>query len=416
MICTPINACVTARFCGDDDQCECYMSAIYRKGIAHPILVSIPLMVTKVEDYAVNKERILFVGLGSHYGGVEAYIEGLTGILEPYAEGYAVCSIPKLAGKLRAQGIRVVCLPLLGSKWFKALRFMLACFIVPYMLIRFRIRTVQLNGYFESLLLGPLRLAGCNTVFTMHGPFETDLYSWFRNPERLFPRVLSRESLRFASQVVCVSETVGGIARSILPPNKVRVISNWVRTPFPPRQNFSIIRRPQLLFVGRLEEYKGVQLILDAIRQNPDVSLLVVGDGSYRVQLEAKAAGLDVHFAGFQKDPSAFYRDSAIFINPSFGPEGLPLVSLEAMAYGLPCIFSDLPVHREITAGGQAAALFARGDSESLGEQVNLLLNDESQRRTYGLAARDLIERHYSLSVASGKYLHTFGLSRLRGV
>jgi glycosyltransferase involved in cell wall biosynthesis len=358
----------------------------------------------------VKKERVLFIGLGSHYGGVETYLEGLSGILGPYAECYAVCSIPKLAFKLRAQGVIVVCLPILGSKWFKAIRFGLACFVVPYMLLRFRIRIVQLNGYFESMLLAPLRLLGCKTIFTMHGPFETELYSWFRTPERFFPRLLSKLSLRFASQVVCVSETVGEIARSILPTSKVTVIANWVQTPAPSfRQSFSLSKKPRLLFVGRLEEYKGIQFILEAMHEFPNVSLCVVGDGSYRSQLEAMAGSLDVHFAGFQPEPSCFYKEATIFINPSLGPEGLPLVCLEAMAYGLPCIFSDLPVHREITAEGKGGALFKQGDSKSLARQLNRLLNDETIRMNYGMAAVQLIKRNYSLSVAARKYIHAFG-------
>ena len=295
-------------------------------------------------------------------------------MLSPYVTGYAVISLPKLAAELRAQGMTVICLPLLGSKWLKGLRLLLACFVVPYMLLRFRIRTVQVNGFFESLLLGPLRLAGCRTIFTMHIPFETDLYSWFWNPARFFPRLLSKHSLRFASQVVCVSETIGEIARSVLPQDKVKVIANWVEAPSALSCTLSTPKHPQLLFVGRLEEYKGVQLILQAMRQIPDVSLLVVGDGSYRRQLEGLADQLDVHFAGFQPDPSRFYKDSTIFINPSLGPEGLPLVSLEAMAHGLPCLFSDLPVHREITADGNAAALFSCGDSETLAQQLRQLL------------------------------------------
>ena len=109
----------------------------------------------------MHKERILFIDLGSDYGGVETYLKGLGSILSPYAQGYALLSLPKLAAQMRAQGTTVICLPILGSKWFKALRLLLACFIVPYMLLRFRIRTVQLNGFFESLLLGPLRLLGC---------------------------------------------------------------------------------------------------------------------------------------------------------------------------------------------------------------------------------------------------------------
>ena len=359
----------------------------------------------------MKQERILFIDLGSHYGGVETYLKGLGAMLSPYAQGYAVVSLPKLAVQLRAQEMTVVCLPILGSKWFKGLRLLLACFVVPCMLLRFRIRTVQLNGFFESLLLGPLRLFGYKTIYTMHIPFETELYSWFRNPARFFPRFFSKHSLRFASQVVCVSETIGEIARSVLPQEKVKVIANWVEAPLALSCTLSTPKRPQLLFVGRLEEYKGVQFILQAMREIPDVSLLVVGEGSYRRQLEGLANRLDVRFAGFQPDPSRFYKDSTIFINPSLGPEGLPLVSLEAMAHGLPCVFSNLAVHREITAGGKAAALFEPGDGESLARQLRRLLGSEHRRRSYSLAARQLVEQRYSRSIAAQQYVEAFWAS-----
>ena len=291
------------------------------------------------------------------------------------------------------------------------MRLLLSLFIVPYLLVRYRISTVQVNGFFESLLLGPLRLTGRKTVFTMHIPFETDLYSWFRSPVRFFPRLLSKYSLRFASQVVCVSETIGEIARTVLPREKVKVIANWVETPTNAAYSISEGRRPRLLFVGRLEQYKGVQFILHAMRQIPDVSLMVVGDGSYRLQLESWARELDVQFAGFQSEPLRFYEESTVFINPSLGPEGLPLVSLEAMAYGLPCLFSDLPVHREISLDGSAAALFQCGSSDHLAQQLKMLLGSSVMRQQYGTAARQLIEHKYSVKAATGKYLEAFRLS-----
>lgn len=357
----------------------------------------------------MGKERILFLDLGSDYGGVETYLRSLTTILGPYSEGYALLSLPTLAAQLRAQGVTVFCLPLLGPRWFKGVRLLLAFFVVPYLLLRYRIRTVQINGFFESLLLGPLRLTGCKTIFTMHIPFETDLYSWFRNPGRYFPRLLSKHSLRFAAQIVCVSETIGEIARTVLPREKVKVIANWVETP-------AIIpcapsTAAQLLFVGRLEHYKGVHLILQAMEQVPDVSLLVVGEGSYRPQLEAWAERVNVRFAGFQSDPLRFYKESTVFINPSLGPEGLPLVSLEAMAHGLPCLFSDLPVHREISAGGNAAVLFECGSSEHLAQRLKELLASSAMRQQYSTAARKLVEHSYSVQGATRKYIETFGLA-----
>ena len=61
-------------------------------------------------------------------------------------------------------------------------------------------------------------------------------------------------------------------------------------------------------------------------------------------------------------------------------------------------------------AGGKAAALFARGDSESLAQQLMLLLEDEAHRQRYGVAARQLVEQHYSRRVAGQQYIHAFGL------
>jgi glycosyltransferase involved in cell wall biosynthesis len=81
------------------------------------------------------------------------------------------------------------------------------------------------------------------------------------------------------------------------------------------------------------------------------------------------------------------------------------------MAYGLPCIFSDLPVHFEITAGGKAAALFKRGDSDSLTQELRRLLDSEAGRQQYGLAARQAIEQNYSLTGATRQYIQAFGLS-----
>ena len=74
----------------------------------------------------------------------------------------------------------------------------------------------------------------------------------------------------------------------------------------------------------------------------------------------------NVRFVGFQRNLREFYERADIFVMPSLGPEGLPMTSLEAMAHGLPCIFSDLPVHHEITDHGKGAYLFRSGEVESL--------------------------------------------------
>jgi glycosyltransferase involved in cell wall biosynthesis len=280
------------------------------------------------------------------------------------------------------------------------------------MLLRHKIDTFQVNGYFESMLLPVLGILRRTSIYTMHGPFETEIYRWYRNPERFFPRLISRICLRFASKIICVSETVGNTARPVLPSKKVRVICNWVATgPAQLKKSFTLHRPARLLFAGRLEEYKGVHLVIEAIRQLPDVLFTVVGDGNYRESLQRLGAGLNVQFEGFRPDPSSYYAASDIFVNPSLGPEGLPLTSLEAMGHGLPCLFSDLPVHAEITQRGFAGTLFCRGDATDLRTKLVSLLADEQQRRETGSRAVETVAAKYSYAVAAEHYLQVFGIS-----
>jgi glycosyltransferase involved in cell wall biosynthesis len=161
-----------------------------------------------------------------------------------------------------------------------------------------------------------------------------------------------------------------------------------------------------LLFVGRLEKYKGASLILEAMRGIEDrVSLTIVGDGPSRSELEKMDRGLDVSFVGFQTNTARFYEQADIFINPSVGPEGLPLVSLDAMSFGLPCVFSDIDVHREISEEGKSGVLFASGNVADLRAKISELASQPDLRRAYGRLAHSAILARHSPAVAQRAYL-----------
>lgn len=166
----------------------------------------------------------------------------------------------------------------------------------------------------------------------------------------------------------------------------------------------------RLLYVGRLERYKGLYLLLEALRAIPNVQLTVVGDGSYRKQLERLAEGINVRFEGFQSDPAKYYIETDIFVMPSLGPEGFGIVTMEAMAHGLPCLISDLDVHREITAAGTAAMLFRSGDAEDLRSKLSLLIDETPLRSAYSQAGYRRVEQAYNPEIALKSYLWAFGL------
>ncbi len=354
------------------------------------------------------KKTILILDLGGMMGGVEYYIETLSEMLQDRATIVALCVLPELAQRLRSLGVRVFMIPAFPR--FRPLRFLLAFGLLPFIILREKIQIVLVNGFLESVFLIPARLLGRKAVYARHGPFEHDLYKWYKNPGRYFPRLLSRLCVRLATHVICVSHDVSKSVLKVVPAERTSVIPYWM--PSMPQYNAAKeVRRPtHLLFVGRLERYKGLYLLLDALRGTPDVRLTVVGDGSYRPELEKLAEGIDVRFEGFQRHPAAYYADADIFVMPSLGPEGFGIVTMEAMAHGLPCVISDLDVHREITGEGTAAVLFRNGSVEDLRSKLHELIGNAALRSAYSTAGYQRVETVYNSDAALRSYVWAFGL------
>jgi glycosyltransferase involved in cell wall biosynthesis len=105
-----------------------------------------------------------------------------------------------------------------------------------------------------------------------------------------------------------------------------------------------------LLFVGKISERKGVDLIIEAAagldkRQREEITILFVGEGAMENELrrEAHQRGVDTYFAGFQKQSrlSRFYHAADAFVLPSRRGETWGLVVNEALHHGVPAIVSD---------------------------------------------------------------------------
>ena len=161
------------------------------------------------------KKTILILDLGGMMGGVEYYIETLSSMLQDRATLITLCVLPELAQQLRTLGVKVFMIPAFPR--FRPLRFLFAFGLLPIIILREKVRIVLVNGFLESVFLIPTRLLGRDAMYARHGPFEDDLYKWYRNPARYFPRLLSRLCVRLATHVICVSKEVSkSVLRSFL--------------------------------------------------------------------------------------------------------------------------------------------------------------------------------------------------------
>ena len=216
-------------------------------------------------------------------------------------------------------------------------------------------------------------------------------------------RPLLRRMYRDAAGLVAVSDSLRCAALAVLPGARIEVIPNGVDMERfkPPAGRSGPADRPELLFVGRLREFKGVQ---DAIAALPALEralgrparLTIIGDGPSRAALEAQAAALraagsnsEVRFLGWL-EPDALppaYESASLLLLPSV-VEGHSNVILEALAAGLPCVASDVPGIRETITDGREGILIPPGSPDALARAAARALADAEAWRSMSRNAR----------------------------
>jgi glycosyltransferase involved in cell wall biosynthesis len=172
---------------------------------------------------------------------------------------------------------------------------------------------------------------------------------------------------------------------------------------------------PKVLFVGRLVAYKGVDVLLRAMR-DVQATALIVGDGPLRVSLEAQAAeaGLTsrVKFLGHlgDEDVVAHFHACDVFVLPSVTrAETFGVVQLEAMACGKPVVSTNVPTGVPwVNRHGVTGLVVEPGDAGSLASALNTVISDPALRARMGAAAQRRVDDDFSVdgmvSLAAGLY------------
>jgi len=177
------------------------------------------------------------------------------------------------------------------------------------------------------------------------------------------------------------------------------------------RASFGIsTKAPLILWVGRLDPVKGLEILIEAFRvvsDRTDAHLVLVGNGPLRASLCAQVArlGLDsrVHLIGARNDVPSLLAAANLFVFPS-RTEGLPNALLEAMAAGLPIITTDAPGCRDLIAHGETGLLVPYGDTISLADSLLSLLRDREQAAKLGQRAHQAVLRDWHAESMYGAY------------
>lgn len=169
-----------------------------------------------------------------------------------------------------------------------------------------------------------------------------------------FKRIIDRYVYRSAESVICVAKKITKdlMACHRLPEDKVFTLHNpYDFDSIADQAQVSItyeIRHPAIITMGRLEKVKGYRHLLRAfsiVQQHlPDTTLIFVGEGKLRKELEMMAADLGlkdhVAFLGFQINPFSYIAKCDLFVLSSIN-EGFPNALVEAMVCAIPAIATD---------------------------------------------------------------------------
>lgn len=172
-------------------------------------------------------------------------------------------------------------------------------------------------------------------------------------------------------------------------------------------------KEPHLLFLSNLLISKGVVVLLDSLKVLKEKGCRFVCDfvGGETVEMDAAMFLAEVakrglegmvvyHGRKYGKDKEAFLNAADIFVFPTFyHNECFPLVLLEAMEHGLPCISTTEGGIPGIVDDGKTGFLVPKHDVAVLADKIQLLLNDSVLRSNMGKVGREKFEKEFTLEV-----------------
>lgn len=251
-------------------------------------------------------------------------------------------------------------------------------------------------------------------IFTEHGRFYPDTRKWKRficNPMlSLFTHSITAISAATAESLVEIEN---------FPRKKIQVIYNGIsdvaKLDIDTSQLSLMLEIPKnhkiVGTISRLDPIKNQEMMLrafkDVLKEEPNTTLLIVGDGPIRRDLEELSRSLcverNVIFTGFKVDPQQYLKIMDVFLLSSLS-EGTSMTLLEAMAFSKASVVTDVGGNPEIVNDREQALLIQNKDTKAFSEAIIELLFDTPTRNKLGVAARKRYEEIFTVDKMAQSY------------
>ena len=166
------------------------------------------------------------------------------------------------------------------------------------------------------------------------------------------------------------------------------------------------------VFVGRMMKEKGFGLYLDAAeiihQKYPDTIFHICGikEENYFDRVQKLVDEKVCVYHGNVEDMKSIYDQMHCVVHPTYYPEGMSNVLLEASACGRPCITTDRPGCKEIIEDGYNGYIVRQNDLDSLIEKIEKFINiSYTDKKQLGINAREKVEKHFDRQIVVDKYM-----------
>ena len=237
-------------------------------------------------------------------------------------------------------------------------------------------------------------------------------YGFFKS--RIYPRLIFASQMR-SYRIIVLSKDAMSYYSKYISSKKLTYAYNSRICDFSQdltkeeKEEFETFRgksRNMILSCCGLSPLKGLDNIIQALKEIPDSKYCIVGDGVARKELGEQAYELGVSdrvlFVGYKKAGFRYLKYADIYAMPSRS-EGFPLALLEAAAYGKACVVSDIPVFKEIFTD-EEVSMFELGNEKSVVRAINraienkeLLSNNIKEKFDTCYSPTQFYERHLEI-------------------
>ncbi|SHE37255.1 glycosyltransferase family 4 protein [Clostridium fallax] len=263
---------------------------------------------------------------------------------------------------------------------------------------------ISTNPFFNIYILKNDKYINSKVIACEHGKYDSIKNFWRKLTKYFYKRAY--KTVFLSNEEVKLFKENSNLKNVISIPNGIEIDNDFKE---------DIKREKEIISVGRYCEEKAFHKLIDIFyklsKRNSHWTLKIVGDGELKADISkmVKDYGLEdrVKLVPFDTNIKKYYKRASIFAMSSIS-EGFPMVLLEAMAEGLPCIaFNIKDCFEDMIKNNENGFLIEPFNEEKYVESLEKIINDENKLKEFSLNAKKNVEK-YSLGNIAGIWKNLF--------